>query len=41
MWPDEPDHYKTPIGLKIAILIVIIFISLLIAIPLSIILGGA
>ena len=40
MWPDEPEDYKTPIGLKIAIAVVIIAVSSLIAISLAIIFSG-
>lgn len=40
MWPDEPEDYKTPIGLNIAIAVVIIVGSCLIAIPLAIIFTG-
>lgn len=37
MWPDEPEDYKTPLGLKIVIAIIIIVGSCLIAAPLIII----
>jgi len=40
MWPDEPEGYKTPIGLKIAIAVIIIIGSCLIALPLLIIFSG-
>lgn len=40
MWPDEPKDYKTPLGLKIAIAIVIIVGGCLIGIPLALIFSG-
>jgi len=40
MWPDEPENYKTPLGLKIAIAVIIVVGSCLIALPLAIIFSG-
>jgi ABC-type phosphate/phosphonate transport system permease subunit len=40
MWPDEPEDYKTPLGLTIAIVVIIVIVSCLIALPLAIIFSG-